>query len=142
VKSFARRVITPTLLGICATTTSSVPILHIATFCISRTGSLHFHFTLQYWFSCFLKKPEQRSCPLNAVRCVTSKSGCPLHFVSRGGDPLDFTTVKVIFDTSMRIHLRSTPLLIPYSYSTYKCLQLLLPCRSAPIRENQHHKAV
>lgn len=35
----------------------------------------------------------------------------------------------------MRVHLRSTPLLIPYSYSTYKCLQLLLPCRSVPIRE-------
>jgi hypothetical protein len=125
VKSFARRGITPTLSGMFATTTSSVPILHIATFCISYTGSLHFRFTSQYWFSCFLKKPEQRSCPLNAVRCVTSKSGYPLHSVSRGGDPLDFTTVKVIFDTSMRIHFSSTPLLIPYNYSTYERLQLL-----------------
>ena len=46
--------------------------LYIATFCISYTGSLHFCFTLQFWFSCSLIEPRQSSCRLNAVRCVTS----------------------------------------------------------------------
>ena len=35
VKPFAREVITPTLLGMVATTASSAPNLYIATFCIS-----------------------------------------------------------------------------------------------------------
>ena len=125
-----------------ATTTSSVPMLYFATFCISYTGSVHFRFALQHWFSCSLIEPGQGSCRLYAVRCVTGNQVIRYTSISRGRSPLDFTAVNVIFDTSITVHLRSTPLPLPYNFSTYNCLKLRWPCRSIPIHENQHHKAV
>jgi len=72
VKSFACEVVTPTLLDIVATTTSSAPDLYFATFGIFRqlTDSLPFGFALQFWFSCSFTEPKQGSCCLYAVRCV------------------------------------------------------------------------
>ena len=57
-------------------------------------------------------------------------------------DPIDFDTVKVIFDTSIRVCLRSTPITTPYSYSTYKrwcCFDLDAQYQFSL---NQHLKAV
>ena len=71
-KPFARGGITPTLLDMCATTASSAPKLHFATFGISGKGSLPFCLTLQFWFSCSFTEPRQGSCCLYAVRCVPS----------------------------------------------------------------------
>lgn len=135
-------------LGMVATTTSSVPLLYIATFCISCTGSLHFDFALQLWFSCSLTEPGQGSCRLYAVRCVTGYQVIRYTLISRGRSPLDLTAVKVIFDTSITVHLRSTPLSLPYNFSTYfhdsyrdvwNYLDLVAQYRFV---KNQHHKAV
>ncbi len=118
-KPFAREVITPALLDILATTTSSAKMLHIATFGVSHKGSPPFGLPLLHCFSCSLKETKQSSCPLYAVRRVTVNQVNYYPLISRGRSPLDFTTVKAIYDTSIRVHLRSTPLLIPYKTSTY-----------------------
>ncbi len=136
--------------GIFATTTSSVPVLYFATFCISYTGSVHFCFTLQRWFSCSLIEPGQGSCRLNAVRCVTSNQVIRYTYISRGRSPLDFTAVNVIFDTSITVHLRSTPLSIPIHFLDLQLSEnefiLVAQYQSVTLSNystgNQHHKVV
>jgi len=119
VKSFAREGITPTLPGIFATTTSSATKLHFATFHISYTGSLCFCLTLQVLLLLFLEKAQTEFLPSLCRAVCNQLSGYPLHFVSQGRPPFDFTTVNVIFDISITDHFRSTPLQIPYYYSSY-----------------------
>ena len=70
-------------------------------------------------FSCSSSKPRFRSCPLNAVCRVASKSGGRYTLSLGVARPLDFDTVKVIFDMSIRVHLRSTPVSIPYNHYCY-----------------------
>ena len=57
-------------------------------------------------------------------------------------DPIDFDTVKVIFDTSIRVCLRSTPITAPYSYSTYKRWRCFDLDAQYQFSLNQHLKAV
>ena len=57
-------------------------------------------------------------------------------------DPIDFDTVKVIFDTSIRVCLRSTPITAPYSYSTYKRWHCFDLDAQYQFSLNQHLKAV
>jgi hypothetical protein len=71
------------------------------------------------WFSCSLSEPGYRSCPLNAVCRVAGKSGFRYTWSRRVALPLDFDTINVIFDTSIRVHLRSTPISIPYNHYCY-----------------------
>jgi hypothetical protein len=97
VKSFAREVITPTLLGIFATTTSSATKLHFATFHISDTGSLCFCLTLQILLLLFLEKAQAEFLPSLCRGVCNQLSGCPLHFVSQGRSPFDFTHSKSYF---------------------------------------------
>ena len=70
-------------------------------------------------FSCSLSKPRYRSCPLNAVRRVANKQESRYTLSLGVARPLDFDTVKVIFDMSIRVHLRSTPVSIPYNHYCY-----------------------
>ena len=72
------------------------------------------------WFSCSLFEPSYRSCPLNAVCRIASKQVFRYTLSLGVALPLDFGTVKVIFDTSIRVHLRSTPITTPYNSSSYK----------------------
>lgn len=97
-KPFTRRVVTPTLLGIPATTASSAPILHFATFGIFRqlADSLPFCLALQYWFSCSLSEPIQSSCHLNAAGCITSIQ-VPVMLGLSGSLPLRFYPDKSYF---------------------------------------------
>jgi hypothetical protein len=60
---------------------------------------------LQDCFSCSFDEPKQSSCRLY--------TGCRIVVIARSRQPLDFDTVKVIFDTSITIHLRSAPLFVP-----------------------------
>ena len=57
-------------------------------------------------------------------------------------DPIDFDTVKVIFDTSIRVCLRSTPITTPYNYSTYKRWHCFNLDAQYQFSLNQHLKAV
>jgi hypothetical protein len=75
----------------------------------------YFHFAFQSWFSCSFSEPEYSSCLLNAVCHVASKSGIRYTLSRKVALPFDFDTVNVIYDTSMKIHLRSTPILTPYN---------------------------
>lgn len=84
----------------------------------------------------FLERARTEFLPSLCRAVCNRKSGEVLHSVSRGGSPLDFTAIKVIFDTSITVRLRSAPLLIPYKTSTYKRLTLPWPWRSVPHREN------
>ncbi len=124
-KSFARGGVTPTLLEMFATTTSSATKLHFATFHISYTGSLCFCLPLQILLLLFLEKAQTEFLPSLCRRVCNQLSGCPLHFVSQGRPPFDSTPVKVIFDISITNHFRSTPLPIPYTSSPYKRLSML-----------------
>jgi hypothetical protein len=63
-------------------------------------------------------------------------SGYPLRFVSQCRSLLDFTAVKVIFDTSMTIHLRSTPLphhKITRHTNVCNCVDLVVQYQSVEI---------
>ena len=119
-KPFAREVITPTLLDMFATTTSSATILHFATFGVSHFGFSTVLLCITVLLLLFLERALTEFLPSLCRAVCNRSSGLLLHFVSRGRPPLDFTTVKVIFDTSITVHLRSTPLLIPYKTSSYK----------------------
>lgn len=72
------------------------------------------------WFSCSLLEPSYRSCPLNAVCRIASKQVSATLLSLGVALPLDFDTVNVIFDTSIRVYLHSTPITTPYNYSSYK----------------------
>ena len=89
-KSFARRVITPTLLGvryydfICPKDcTSLLSDFSIQDFC-------PFRLALQLWFSCSLIEPELSSCRLNAACHVCAKSGYAIHLYLAGSPTLWF----------------------------------------------------
>lgn len=69
-KSFAREVVTPTLLDMCATTTSSAPELYFATFGISLQVLCRFACHYSSGSPVPLQSPMQGSCRLYAVRCV------------------------------------------------------------------------
>ena len=117
-KSFACEVVTPTLLDMCATTTSSAPELYFATFGISLQVLCRFAWHYSSGSPVPLQSPSRVLAvfmPCGAYPVVRF----PVHSVSQGRCPLDFTTVKVIFDTSMTVYLRSTPLSSPYVSSSY-----------------------
>ena len=93
-------------------------------------------------FSCSSSKPRFRSCPLNAV-CRVASNQVIRYTLSRWvADPIDFDTVKVIFDTSIRVCLRSTPITTPYNYSTYKRWHCFNLDAQYQFSLNQHLKAV
>jgi len=95
-----------------------------------------FWLTIAVLLLLFLERARAEFLPSLCRAVCNRKSGEPLHPISQGRCPLDFTAVKVIFDTSITVRLRSTPLPIPYKASTYKRLTLPWPWRSVPHREN------
>jgi len=72
VKSFAREIVTPTLLDMCATTTSSAPELFFATFGISLQVLCRLAYHYSSGSPVPLQSPDQGSCRLYAVWCVPS----------------------------------------------------------------------
>ena len=96
-ESFARRGITPTLLGvryydsICPKDCTSL----LSDF--SLRDSCPFRFALQLWFSCSLVEPELSSCRLNAACHVCAKSGFAIHLYLAGPPTLWFGHGKSYF---------------------------------------------
>ncbi len=123
-KPFARGVITPALLDMFATTASSATMLHFANFGVSRFGFSTVSLAIAALLLLFPERAQTWVLPSLCRAVCNRKTGRLLHFVSRGRSPLDFTAAKVISDTSITVHLRSTPMPIPYKTSTYKCLTL------------------
>lgn len=120
-KPFARGVITPALLDMLATTASSATMLYIATFGVSHTGSPPFGLPLQHGFSCSLKEPEQSSCRLYAVRCVTIIR-CFVTLNLSGTLPPRFYHSKGYFR-----HLDNGSLALTSSVHTIQSLDLQMP---------------
>ena len=57
--------------------------------------------------------PRQSSCHLNAGYHASNNQVIPCTLLSRSRKPLDFDTLIVIYDTSITVYFRSTPLSTP-----------------------------
>ena len=135
VKSFACRVITPTLLGKFATTTSSAPKLHIATFCISLQVlcifALHCSFGSPVpWLSpnrgLAILMPGIVYALVRLRHTLCLSGSLPPRFWHRKSYFRHFDNGSLTFNSSAH-----TIALVFRTTETY----CLLPCRSVPTRE-------
>lgn len=101
-----------------------------------------FGFTLQPCFSCSLKEPEQRSCRLYAVRCVTSNQ-VPVTLCLSRSPPFRFYHSKSYFRhfNNGLLALNSSAHTIPNDSHTNGFVDLDLVAQYHTVKM-QHHKAV